>query len=235
MNIYNNTAISMQDIFSRANVDPRICLFCHPNEGMVLYQTKHFYVLRCNFPAYIGHLMISSREHYSCMGELESVWINELQVLLASISSWYKKKESPFLYYEHGRAGMCHGSKEVGTQCEHFHLNILAANVCVHDELMRIYGDGMKVNHINELLELYSDFGEYLFSLNFKNEGIFYPVINKEVPSHLLRTLICNKLNCPERADWSKHQAYREYVENYKFLETLSSELKKEDVIFRSS
>lgn len=219
--------MSPEEIFAKANIDPRLCLFCHPNEGMILHETENFLSLLCNFPASIGHIMISSKAHYGSMGELEGDWFRELAVLKNEITNWYQFQGKESLFYEHGRAGSCHAVQEVGMQCEHFHLNVLAAPICIHDELAKIYGMGIQINKLEETRELFDEWGEYLFFENSKGKAVFYPVADKEVPSHLLRTLLCQKLNHPEKANWEKHQVYSEFLENFSFVQELPSYLEK--------
>ena len=62
----------------------------------------------------------------------------------------------------------------IGDQCEHFHLNILASDVCIHDELQKVYGSGMIINRLYEVSELFNEWGEYLFFENSIGEARYY-------------------------------------------------------------
>lgn len=209
-----------EKIFAHANIDSKLCLFCHPNNGMSLCETENYRVLRCNFPASIGHIMLSSKVHYGSLGEIEKKFIPELESLKKQLSEWYSFQKSHVIYYEHGRAGSCHTRDDGDAQCEHFHLNSLASNICIHKDLKKLFGKGIAVSSLSEFSELFIDWGEYLFFENSLGEGIYYPVSGKAVPPHLLRTLLCQSMGAEERSNWMTHQNYEEFLENYRFTQS---------------
>ena len=86
------------------------------------------------------------------------------------------------MFYEHGRTGSCHSNADIGNQCEHFHLNILASDVCIHDELQKGYGSGMIINRLYEVSEFFNEWGEYLCFESSIGEARYYSVQNKTTP-----------------------------------------------------
>ncbi|MDB2613726.1 hypothetical protein N9Y92_01040 [Chlamydiales bacterium] len=218
--------ISPEEIFLNANIDHRLCLFCHPNQGMSLYETEHFSIFRCNYPAELGHLMISSKMHYGCLGEIDTSFIPELEQIKRCMSEWYAMQNHDVLYYEHGRAGSCHSKGGSEIQCEHFHLNSIASNVCIHHQLQELYGEGIPIESLEQLPEIFDDWGEYLYFENHLGESRYYPVTNQAVAPHLLRTLITVATKKPQNADWEKHQSYPEFLENFHFTQSLPEHMK---------
>lgn len=49
----------------------KMCLFCKPTSAKkILIETKHFYVTFDDSPLLEGHLMIHTKTHYGCGGEI---------------------------------------------------------------------------------------------------------------------------------------------------------------------
>ena len=123
--------LTPKEIFDKANIEATTCLFCHPNPGMEMYETSHFRLLRVNFPATAGHVMVSSKLHFGSLGELEPHMLPELDALKQTIAHWFREQCGGALFYEHGRAGSCMAKDAFGQQCEHFHLNCIPSNICM--------------------------------------------------------------------------------------------------------
>lgn len=222
------TLLSPEKIFEAANVSSKTCLFCYPNEGMQMAETEHFRVLRVNFPASDGHVMISSKLHYGSLGELDAELLPELKMLKHEIGNWFKKNQGAALFYEHGRAGSCHSNDPHGTQCEHFHLNCLPANICIHSDLQKLLKKSYATASIDDISALFQKWGDYLYFENNENEAVYYPVMDNRIPPHFLRTLICGKLLIPHKADWQSHQDFNDFVSNYLLTKPLEEHLLKE-------
>lgn len=221
---------SPEVIFKKANISPTVCLFCHPNEGMEIHQTENFRILRVNFPAAAGHIMISSKQHFGSLGEVDSQFIPELENLKNTIENWFRLNLGHVLFYEHGRAGSCHSTDEFGQQCEHFHLNCIPANVCIHKHL-KYLPKNFKLSSIKEMGDLFDSYGEYLYFENDQKEARSYSLLKTKIPSHFLRTLICGELNTPDKANWQKYQKYEDFLENFNLtipLQTYLSMLKND-------
>lgn len=219
--------ISPELIFETANVSAKTCLFCHPNAGMQMAETEHFRILRVNFPASEGHIMISSKLHYGSLGELDAELLPELNRLKHEIGTWFKENHGSVLFYEHGRAGSCHSKDPHGTQCEHFHLNCLPANICIHNDLQESLKKNYPTSSLDEISPLFQKWGDYLYFENNENEAAYYPVLNNHIPPHFLRTLICEKLLIPHKADWQNHQDFSDFLSNYILTKPLEEHLQR--------
>ena len=202
------------DIFNNANIHSNICLFCQPVFGMRMFETENFQLLRVNFPAEKGHLMIASKMHYGSGGEIDDALFPELVYMKEQVTKWFRKHLSNIVFYEHGRAGGCLTSSVDGTQCEHFHLNLLPLDICINETLKKHY-DSILLKSYEDIKENFNQYGDYLYFENNEEEKYFYPVQHKKVPPHFLRSLVCEKINKTHRANWQKHQSYSEFLESY--------------------
>ncbi len=210
-----------EEIFNSADVNKNICLFCNPNVGMNIFSTKNLNLLRVNYPASKGHLMISSKVHYGSMGELEMDFFSELEYLKSKIIGWYESKNIECICYEHGSAGSCNGIDPNDHQCEHFYLNFIPSSICIHDKLLKKYPNRVEVNSIEEVPSLFQKWGEYLYFENSDRQKVFYPVYNNDVAPHLLRTLICEAMSCSEKGNWQKRKNYNDFLESFNFTKSI--------------
>lgn len=219
--------LTPQEIFAKANVSPDICLFCHPNEGMVIYETDNFHALRDNFPIAPGHIMISSKKHFGSLGELDLTIISELENLKEKIGILLKQLFGVSIFYEHGKAGSCHATSEPGVQCEHFHLHCLPLSICIHETISKHVPKAFKISKPREIIGLFEKWGEYLYFENDQNEAVYYPVLQTKVPPHFLRTIICQTISMPEKANWQTHQEYSEFLKNFNVTKQVTESLER--------
>ena len=152
--------------FKAASKNKPGCYFCDPCKGSIVQESENFIVLLDTFPIKQGHLMISSKKHYGCAGEIPNEWMLELLSLKENLRKKVEKLEGNAIFYEHGRAGCCMSSNPDGSECNHFHLHCL-------------------------------------------------PASDESVESHLLRTMICNKLSIADRANWENCNDAQPYIQNY--------------------
>lgn len=174
------------------------CMFCEVDQQLVLTETKNLYLIRDKYPVADGHLMVISKGHYGCMGELPQSHFTELELLREFTQRHYQK--SRFITYEHGRAGHCvklHGSQ---VTCHHFHLHFLPLEVDIHPALERSY-NAKPTQNLMQVREYYQKFGEYLYFENSLGLGRYYAATHHVQP-HLLRTLVCQASGLDQRSDW---------------------------------
>jgi diadenosine tetraphosphate (Ap4A) HIT family hydrolase len=196
--------IDHKDTFYSGKISSRICLFCEPKEGMILLETDHFRLIADTYPIIPGHLMISSKAHYSSGGEVASQLHKELLQMKTHAKQIALEMNDSCLFYEHGKAGQCHAQSSENVHCEHFHMHCLPASVCIHSKIAERF-TGIPMNNFAEIFVNYQKYGSYLFFENSKGEMYYYPAEQHEVPPHFLRTLICEELKVHHLADW---QAY---------------------------
>ncbi|MFA6066744.1 MAG: hypothetical protein WC707_06200 [Candidatus Babeliaceae bacterium] len=176
------------------------CIFCEAKFNKILLSTENFIIALDDFPLTEGHLLIFSKEHHGCGGELPKKNLIDLIDLKNKVSSLLQQIYGKVSFYEHGRAGHCVSFGPDEIMCHHFHLHALPIScdisITLDTEFQRC-----DIPSYQTIDDFFYKFGEYLFFENSQNKGAFYPVVNK-IQSHLLRTMIAESLKAPERADW---------------------------------
>lgn len=203
--------------FSEALVGKSGCLFCSPFNGMLIRRTKNFNLLADTFPVMPGHVMISSRDHYGCAGEIPLELQFELNTIKGDVASSMRKKYGKAIFYEHGRAGCCMALNPDGSRCEHFHLHALPVDIDISKYLEKNF-DVIKMLEYNSIFENFYSYGNYLFFENNFGDKYFYVADGAIVDAHLLRTLVCRELMVSERSNWQQYTDKALWLESYKAI-----------------
>jgi diadenosine tetraphosphate (Ap4A) HIT family hydrolase len=180
------------------------CLFCERESHEILFSTDNFVVGFDNFPLTEGHLLIFSKAHYGCGGDISKDILLELVAIKEKVAALLEKAYATVSFYEHGRAGHCVSFGPDERLCHHFHLHALPLPI---DISMKIDERFQRINipFYGVIDTFFNKYGEYLFFENNKGLAGFYPVVD-QIPPHFLRTLIANGLSRPERADWESFE-----------------------------
>jgi diadenosine tetraphosphate (Ap4A) HIT family hydrolase len=202
------------------------CLFCQPYEGMILYETEHFRVLIDTFPVTSGHLMISSKDHFGCSGEIPKAIFGELNALKEDLFEKMISKFNRCLFYEHGRAGCCL-SKSPNLKCEHFHLHCLPENISIQPELSCKFEEARLANY-QQIPNHFLQYGDYLYFEDSLANKFYYPVDDHKIESHLLRSLICKKLKVPALSNWEDFVEPKLFLDSYHQVAEFYSEEQRE-------
>lgn len=174
------------------------CMFCEVSNHLVVAATENFYLIRDLFPIVDGHLMIISKDHYGCMGELPHNQFVQVEELRNEAAQLFAGR--PFIGYEHGRAGHCVKLKGTEITCHHFHLHYVPLALDIRPAIEPAF-TAQRTSGLASARNFYERFGEYLYFENTAREGFFYPANNSVAP-HLLRTLVCEAAGLSERSDW---------------------------------
>lgn len=183
------------------------CVFCNLAPALLIKESEHFYLLYDPYPLTAGHLLITSRLHYGCGGELEGEALLELEALKSEATRWLRRHFSHVMSYEHGRAGSCHKGQDCEKECHHMHLHLLPLNHDLHLPIQELLGRCIKTSY-RDIASKYHSFGNYLYYQRGEEEGYFYLAKSNHVPPHFLRSLIATLNQTPDRANW------QEYPEN---------------------
>lgn len=179
------------------------CIYCYPHPDLIVHETQNLCVVVDPFPICVGHVLVLSKKHYGCIGELSLNEIKELQDLSDVLIQYTKEQFGHFISFEHGRAGICATSHD--TLCVHMHLHILPAQIDITKDLSDQYFP-LKIEKLDNIPKQFHGFGEYIFYHNQHNRFCFL-LNSKPIPPHYLRTLITNAREEPHLSDWDKYQA----------------------------
>lgn len=211
------------DIFYRGKLPSRKCLFCAPNAGMTVLELENFRLIADTYPIVPGHLMISSKQHYGSAGELLPEFHAELLECKKIAKEWACSLGHGCIFYEHGKAGSCHAPSHGEIHCEHFHLHCLPVSVCIHAGIEARF-PGMMLAKYEDLFEHYRKYGSYLFFENSEGKMAFYPAQSDKVPSHFLRTLLCETLSIGSFSDWASYTDVTRYMESRNVIAKMQEE-----------
>lgn len=192
--------MNLQNNQNKNYIQQKGCIFCESRLSKVLLSTNDFIVALDDFPLSEGHLLIFSKEHYGCGGELPKQTLADLVSLKNRVSSILHNIYGKVVFYEHGRAGHCVSFGPDERLCHHFHLHALPISEDISNDLDKQF-QRIDMPSYSSIDRFFRKFGEYLFFENNDRKAMFYPVVDRIQP-HLLRTLIADVLLRPERADW---------------------------------
>ena len=194
------------------------CFLCKPgSETEILARTANFSLICDISPIVDGHLMITSNTHIGCTGEIDPMLREEYLILKKIAGEIVKTAYGAAAYYEHGRAGHCSTIVNTAIKCDHFHLHVLPIKVSINPELEKSFIQ-MELEQYSQIFEFFERYGSYLYFEDFTGHINIYPASDSQVESHLLRTLICEKIGCPERSNWETHtnlELVNKAIENY--------------------
>lgn len=199
------------------------CFFCDPTPEYICYELDHFRVHIDPYPLCANHVLVSSREHYGCAGELSDELLEELSQLESRLSRVLSDFSDSWTLYEHGRSGACQSSPEV-VSCYHMHLHFLPSSHSIHDDLGALFHQ-QPVHEWKDLRKWFHGYGEYLLFRDCQNVAKCYFAKGTTVPSHLLRTMMAEKLGRPELADWEHYRDDLLYRKSCAFKEEINSAL----------
>ncbi len=177
--------------YKSKNRDESECIFCFPLPELIVKEFADFMVIVDTHPISKGHLLLITKLHYGCFGDLPIVIRSEIEDFLLQI-------KRPFILYEHGRAGACGLQENI---CEHFHFNIIFPSVGNNKIANTL--SGFKIDSFEDLVEYYQKSGNYLF-LKTENEGYILTEPRKP-PKHYLRTVVATSFGSPELSDWESY------------------------------
>jgi len=79
------------------------CEFCSPGKlAHILYETPHFRIAADHAPLVEGHLLIVSKAHYACYGDVPAALDDELFSLKKFIKQFFIRFYDPPVFWEHG-------------------------------------------------------------------------------------------------------------------------------------
>jgi diadenosine tetraphosphate (Ap4A) HIT family hydrolase len=180
------------------------CVFCQPRPELLWKSTENFGVCFDVAPLVTGHMIIFSREHHACAGEVPPPYFGELAAVRGDVKRTLRAVWGSVTLYEHGRAGHCLSDGPEHRLCHHFHLHCVPGHNDVVDELADRF-EQVAMAKYSDLPDIYAEYGNYLYLETDAGE-LHYFVVREEIERHLLRTLISRCSGHPERADWREYR-----------------------------
>lgn len=195
----------MQNIYQQQSANA--CVFCQPCEELVIISTPNFQLMFDPFALVPGHLLITSNQHFGCLGEVPVNLQKECADLRNKGTQLLNDVfEKPVFRYEHGRAGHCIARGISSRSCHHYHEHLVPADISLHHEMEKRF-KGITINKDEEICSLFERYDEYLLVAEANGDHRFYVANGQEVEPHLLRTLTAEAIGHPERSNWEAYSS----------------------------
>ena len=192
------------------------CVFCKGKKNIELFSSKNFFVMFDESPLLNGHLIIASKEHIGCAGELSFELLMELEKVREKTTDLLLQSYGKICFFEHGRAGHCVSFSYDERLCHHFHMHALPFAKDIIDILKKRFNYIILKKYV-DINSFFDRYGDYFYFESFERKKYFFPV-QTDIESHLLRTVIAKKIGHPERADWKKYENYQMIKDAKKIL-----------------
>ena len=203
------------------------CGFCVLLEPLVLFTGQDFYIVLSLGQIIEGYLLICTKSHRSCCGDISIEQIPEFTKLKSMVKEIFKKayKKKP-IFYEHGQTGVCmrHLIDNMQNHCYHAHLHVLPCEIDILDLVKEKVPHYIKVSNFQKLIEIRNkklNGGAYLFYENNDEKKFIFPAENINLPRQFLRRCVATKIGRPYLFDWEYHPGWRKLASAYKKLRPL--------------
>ncbi len=184
------------------------CAFCDRTkflEDRILLETDNFYVLAGLGPICEGYVIIATKEHVQCYGEMNPVNEAEFLRLKQKTTTALISAYGDYQLYEHGKNGVCFTDGPGTKHCYHAHLNCVPTSVNLQPMLSARF-QSIPVGSMQDIRAscAYSD--GYLYYEN-REDALIFPV-SERLPGQFLRRLFCEALGEPDRVDYLANPNY---------------------------
>jgi len=165
------------------------CLFCNYNliKEDILWESENFFVKVGVGILAPGHVMMVSKNHLSCFGELPKNLFKEFSNFKEELFNSIKSNFSEPLIYEQGAYGQ---------SVEHAHLHILPMKtdyfnlINIGDKILRDL-KSTKIDDIFQIIDIFGKYGSYMYLEENGNKQIFHTLgikkgytFRKEIAMH---------------------------------------------------
>lgn len=142
-----------------------------------IYETSNFYVISDAAPLGKGHLLLVTKRHFSCYGDLPKKLDKEFSLLKNKIITFLKNNYGRTIMFEHGI---------LGQTVFHAHLHFLPTAEKVLPYVSKIY-DIKKIEGFPSLRAVLKKNKGYLF---FQENGSSYIILTKNLPAGFFHTYL---------------------------------------------
>lgn len=173
----------------------------------VIFESKHFVVLRDISPIIPGHCLILTKKHFTSFSRLPNNWWTELgNIKKKAIPVIASRFGDPFLF-EHGSVS---GKMKVGACIEHAHIHLIPAYVSVTDSLSDYTNAPLQCSQIS-MPEVFTGVkASYLYYEDQNGYGCIIENPRQPVPQQIIRRIVAKKYKI---ADWDwKKVLYKRYM-----------------------
>lgn len=183
-----------------------------PAYESILWQDNNVYVAPDLFPIAVGHILISSKEHYNSFGNAPRKTIESVKTALNFLANNVFLRES-IAVFEHGAVV----EQTAGASISHAHMHVLPIHFDLQSEVVK---SPLIVNEpepctIDDLYKLGYERQSYIYCQTNRQSSVIFRV--NTLPSQFMRYVIATKLGT--EYDWKTAIGNRSFIN--RFHETL--------------
>lgn len=183
-------------------------------------QTKSFVIIPTIGQLIEGYLLIVTKKHYTSMGHLTAIQLNELEEVKQKISIVLSKTYGKPIFFEHGSA--FEGIGGCGVYHAHLHVVPVGETISLLDDLRFL--EGYKIETLGSLVDRINSGKSYLF---YEDQKSVKYIFNEDgIPSQFFRKILAKQLG-KTSWDWRNFGREREVIFTLKKLGTFQDTLNK--------
>lgn len=212
------------------------CGFCVSLEPLVLYTGQDFYIALSLGQIVEGYLLICTKSHRSCCGDIPLEQIPEFIKLKNIVKEVFQKayNKKP-IFYEHGQTGVCmrHLIDNMQNHCYHAHLHAVPGKIDIMDQIRKKIPQYIEIKDFYELIGIRNkklNGGAYLFYENNERKKFIFPAENIKLPRQFLRRCVAANIDQTHLFDWEHYPGWRKLDSAYKKLRPLFQEYENKKI-----
>jgi len=194
------------------------CFFCDPEPWRTLLVGKYTLVLAGAGPICPGYVMVAPRAHTHTVAELTEEELQEFLGVFELVKAALERQYRPgYTAYEHGRTGACLTLETLGdlsTFCHHAHRVVLPLRTNASKQLRAWFATTQSLAQAAELTRFAGQRYVY-YESGFRTDRFAATVWQdgKEIPSQLMRRLLCDQMGAPDRWSWQHDVRYDDMID----------------------
>lgn len=169
----------------------------------ILFESEHFVAVPTIGALIEGWLLIITKRHYLCMGEIPDKLVEELDQFKCSVVQAVEDCFGPVAIFEHGPS---EPKQAVGCGVDHAHLHIVPTDCDILRCLPGVLADDLqwaKGSGLRDARKPHSVGLEYLYVEQPIGQASL--ASSRGFESQLFRRVIAHYLGVPDRYDWKLH------------------------------
>ena len=190
-------------------------------QSRILYETDHFVVLPTLGALVEGYLLIVSKEHYQCIGQLPDDLLSEFNKVVDQVKSVIRSVyQKNVVCFEHG-AVSC--TNKFGGCVNHTHLHIVPCGDILSGMIQDCGMELVPIPSTETLSGIAIQDQPYLYWED--SDGRKYVIQDGFIPSQFFRKIIANYYSVAEQWDWRQELNLENLLKTYRTLQPVFAKL----------
>jgi ATP adenylyltransferase len=175
---------------------------CQPCDT-IMFQTENFVAIPSLGSIVPGWILLVSKTHYICVGELGSELIEELESLKATVKSELEDRFGEVVVFEHGPVSP---GQPAGCGVDHLHVHLVPTRADMLRGVSELYNEAVSwkvVDGLSAVRSCFLDGTPYLFVEQYDVSHVWS---DDSIASQTFRRVIASFHEVPEAYNWHQHE-----------------------------